>query len=54
MTPLGDALATMEEHRIGSVPIVDAEAKPIGIFTRQDVIGRVVLPQRPLTSRCAT
>ena len=41
--------AAMEEHRIGSVPIVDAGGKPIGIFTRQDVIGRVVLPQRPLT-----
>ena len=39
----------MEKHRIGSVPIVDADSKPIGIFTRQDVIGRVVLPQRPLT-----
>ena len=38
----------MEAHRIGSVPIVDAAMRPIGIFTRQDVIGRVVLPQRPL------
>ena len=47
--PLGEALATMEKHRIGSMPIVDAESKPIGIFTRQDVIGRIVLPQRPLT-----
>ena len=45
---LGDALTTMEEHRIGSVPIVDDDARPLGIFTRQDVIGRVVLPQRPL------
>ena len=48
-SPLGDALAMMEENRIGSVPIVDAGARPIGVFTRQDVIGRVVLPQRPLT-----
>jgi len=47
---LGDALAAMEENRIGSVPIVDAESRPLGIFTRQDVIGRVVLPQRPLTA----
>ena len=43
--PLGDALKAMEEHRIGSVPIVDAGGMPIGVFTRQDVIGRVVLPQ---------
>lgn len=48
--PLGDALATMESLRIGAMLIVDAEAKPLGIFTRQDVIGRVVLPQRALTA----
>ena len=42
--------ATMEERRIGSMPVVDGDARPLGIFTRQDVIGRVVLPQRPLTT----
>ena len=42
-TPLADALKTMEDRRIGSMPIVDAESKPLGVFTRQDVIGRVVL-----------
>jgi CBS domain-containing protein len=47
---LGDVLRTMEQHRIGSMPIVDAQAQPLGIFTRQDVIGRVVLPQRPLAA----
>jgi CBS domain-containing protein len=46
---LADVLTTMENRRIGSMPIVDPEAKPLGIFTRQDVIGRVVLPQRALT-----
>ena len=49
-TPIGDALATMEQHRIGTMPVVDGETRPLGIFTRQDVIGRVVLPQRPLTT----
>jgi CBS domain-containing protein len=48
-TPLASALATMEDRRIGALPIVDADDRPIGIFTRQDVIGRIVLPQRPLT-----
>ncbi|MEO8345702.1 MAG: CBS domain-containing protein, partial [Betaproteobacteria bacterium] len=48
-TSLADALATMEAHRIGALPIVDADTRPIGIFTRQDVIARIVLPQRPLT-----
>ena len=36
----------MEATRIGSMPVVDAEQRPLGIFTRQDVIGRVVLPRR--------
>jgi CBS domain-containing protein len=49
-TPLADALLAMENQRIGSLPIVDDEAKLLGIFTRQDVIGRVILPQRPLTT----
>lgn len=49
-TPVGDALATMEQQRIGTMPVVDDEAKPLGIFTRQDVIGRIVLAQRPLTT----
>jgi CBS domain-containing protein len=49
-TALADALQTMEDHRIGSLPIVDADARPLGVFTRQDVIGRIVLPQRPLRS----
>ena len=48
--PLGETLRTMEDRRIGSMPIVDGDARPLGIFTRQDVIGRVVLPQRPLTT----
>jgi CBS domain-containing protein len=44
-TPLEDALRAMESKRIGSMPIVDAQGLPLGIFTRQDVIGRVVLPR---------
>ncbi len=42
--PLGDALRMMEERRIGSLPVVDDAGRPVGIFTRQDVIGRIVLP----------
>ncbi|MFO1310495.1 MAG: DUF294 nucleotidyltransferase-like domain-containing protein [Burkholderiales bacterium] len=45
-TPLEQALRTMEERRVGSMPIVDGDGRPLGIFTRQDVIGRVVLPRR--------
>ena len=46
--PIGAALETLEARRIGSLPVVDDEGKPLGVFTRQDVIGRVVLPRTPL------
>ncbi|HEX5631654.1 MAG TPA: CBS domain-containing protein, partial [Gemmatimonadales bacterium] len=49
-TPLGEALELMEERRIGSLPNVDADGRPLGIFTRQDVIGRVVLAQTALAA----
>ena len=52
-TPLSVALATMEEHRIGSMPVVDDARRPLGIFTRQDVIGRIVLPSRSLATPIA-
>ena len=52
-TTLQDALSAMEAHRIGCVPIVDSAMRPIGVFTRQDVIGRVVLPRRSLDSTLA-
>ena len=47
---LGEALRLMESRRIGSLPVVDAQNRATGMFTRQDVIGRVVLPGRPLTT----
>jgi CBS domain-containing protein len=43
-TPLREAFETMERERVGSVIVGDGQ----GIFTRQDVIGRVVLPGVPL------
>jgi CBS domain-containing protein len=48
-TPLADALHLMEERRIGSLPVVDESRRPVGIFTRQDVVGRIVLPGTSLT-----
>jgi CBS domain-containing protein len=47
-TPLGTALAEMNEQKVGSMPVVDEMGHPVGIFTQQDVIGRVVLPRIPL------
>ena len=52
-TPIVEALTRMEDRRIGSVPVVDAEGRPVGIFTRQDVIGRIVLPGTALGSPIA-
>ena len=44
----------MEDKRIGSLPVVDDGGRPVGIFTRQDVIGRVVLPGVPLDAPIAS
>jgi CBS domain-containing protein len=48
--PIRQALAVMEERRIGSILIAEADMVPLGIFTRQDVIGRIVLPARSLAA----
>jgi CBS domain-containing protein len=41
--PLVDALALMSRERVGSVAVVDAEDKAIGILTLRDVLDRVAL-----------
>ena len=48
-TPLQQALTAMNERRVGSVLVVDAAGGPQGILTRHDILGRVTLPQRPLS-----
>jgi CBS domain-containing protein len=47
---LREVFETMERERVGSVVVGDAQ----GIFTRQDVIGRVVLPGVPLDAPIAS
>ncbi|MBP7003171.1 DUF294 nucleotidyltransferase-like domain-containing protein [Amaricoccus sp.] len=47
-TPIGAALRTMSERRIGSIVVVDGAERPIGIFTLKDLLNRVALPGRPL------
>lgn len=49
-TPLRDALAEMHRRRIGSMLVVDAQGRPVGIFTRYDILGRVTLAEVPLDS----
>ena len=48
-TPLRDAFERMERERVGSLVVTHPGSDSVaGIFTRQDVVARVVLPQRPL------
>lgn len=42
---LHDALAAMHERQVGSVLLTDEHAHLCGILTREDVIGRVLLPR---------
>lgn len=49
-TPLRDALAQMHRGRIGSMLVTDPQGRPLGIFTRYDVLGRVALARVPLDS----
>lgn len=43
-THLREVLETMRHHGIGSMIAVDANQKPVGIFTLHDVLARVTLP----------
>lgn len=49
-TPLAEALATMHRERIGSILVFDERGGAQGILTRDDVVGRVTLPQVALST----
>jgi len=44
-TTVREVLATMRRERVGSMAVVDEAARPLGIFTTQDVLDRVAAPQ---------
>ena len=50
--PLRQVFERMERTRVGSVVVTDSEAdgpeRPVGIFTKEDLLGRVVLPELSL------
>lgn len=48
-TNIGDVLRIMQGRKIGSMLVVDAENRPVGIFTRHDVLDRVALVQCDLS-----
>ncbi|HRD95129.1 MAG TPA: DUF294 nucleotidyltransferase-like domain-containing protein [Rubrivivax sp.] len=52
-TPLLEALTRMQERQVGSIIVLDAAHAPHGILTRHDILGRVTLPQRPLSTAIA-
>jgi CBS domain-containing protein len=49
-TPLSDVFARMQAAEVGSIIVTDKSQKVAGILTRHDVVGRVVLPQLPLST----
>ncbi len=49
-TPLELALRAMAQRRVGSVMVVDRDQTALGILTRDDVLERVALPQRALST----
>lgn len=48
-TGIGDVLRIMQGRKIGSMLVVDAENRLVGIFTRHDVLDRVALAQCDLS-----
>jgi CBS domain-containing protein len=50
---VGEALGLMHERGVGSVLVTDDAGAPLGILTRHDVLGRVTLPQVPLSAPIA-
>lgn len=48
--PLRTALEKMSQAGIGSLVIAGEDAKPVGVFTRSDLLDRVVLADLPLTT----
>jgi CBS domain-containing protein len=43
-TPVRKVIETMANGHIGSMVVVDDESRPVGIFTKSDVLKRIVLP----------
>lgn len=52
-TPLGEALEAMRAATVRTIVVLDAEGAPGGIFTLIDLLDRVVLAERPLSTPIA-
>lgn len=49
-TPIGEAMQTMHERRIGSIIVTGRNGEALGILTRHDILSRIALPQLPLAT----
>jgi CBS domain-containing protein len=49
-TPLQDALLKMHERRVGSILVSNENNGLLGILTRYDILGRVTIPQVPMST----
>jgi len=47
-TPLREALTEMHQRRIGSMLVTSERGEPLGILSRDDILGRITLQQVPL------
>ena len=52
-TPLKEVLMILAETNIGSMAIVNEDSQPLGIFTLNDVLRRVTIPEADLNSPIA-
>jgi CBS domain-containing protein len=43
-------METMVQAKVGSVIVIDADRRPLGIFTQTDALRRVVIPDYPVTA----
>jgi CBS domain-containing protein len=49
-TPMRAALETMSKAGVGSLVVAGEDLRPVGVFTRYDLLDRVVLADLPLTA----
>lgn len=52
-TAIGDVLRMMQSAKVGSMIVAGPDGAPLGIFTQQDLIGRVLLAEVPLSAPIA-
>jgi len=52
-TPIRQALERMSEQGVRTIAVVDAQRRPLGVFTLLDLMERVVLPGMPLDTPVA-